>query len=51
MSQPSKRVQLTKQDETFSPKESAGENFDDLMRRLVRVKPAKPKKGSQPKAD
>jgi hypothetical protein len=34
---------------TFAPKSVQGEEFDVLMKRLVRVSPDKPKKASKPK--
>ena len=37
------------QPERFSPKESTGESFDDIVRKALAVKPTKAKKASRPK--
>jgi len=46
MSKPQKK---SIQPERFSPKQAAGESFDDIMRKALDVKPTKAKKASKPK--
>src|SRR5262245_39586952 len=36
------------QEETYSPKAVTGTGFDDLMRRVAKLPPGKPKKASRP---
>jgi hypothetical protein len=38
------------EDVRYSPKAETGLGFDEVMRRALTIKPAKPKKASRPKA-